>query len=104
MPNWIFRKHRFREISNRVRFNDEVQQVLCIPETVDSNINFLPIYGAQDSIMTDAEIYHLRTLLDYQSWDHTILPLPPTHLKAIEDSYYSTFLLESDFHLDKDTA
>ena len=105
MQSGVFRKRRSRKLSSRVRFNDEVQQVLCLPEAVYSSTNFLPFYEAQDSIMTDAEIYHLRILLDYyQLWDHTILPLPPTHLKPTEDPYHPSFVSESDFYVDNDTA
>lgn len=67
MQSGVSRKHRFRELSNRVRFDEEVQQFLYIPETVYNYTNFLPIYEAQESITIDADVYDLRMLLDYQS-------------------------------------
>jgi hypothetical protein len=66
MQSGVSRKHRSRELSNRVRFDEEVQQFLYIPETVYNYTNSLPIYEEQESITIDADVYDLRMLLDYQ--------------------------------------
>ncbi|OGE56140.1 hypothetical protein PENARI_c003G11877 [Penicillium arizonense] len=100
----VSRKHRSRELSNRVRFNDEVQQVLYIPETVYSYTNFLPIYEAQESITIDAEIYHLRMFLDYQSRDQHHVATATNAFQATEGSYHPPFLSVSDFYIDDDAA
>ncbi|OGE49958.1 hypothetical protein PENARI_c019G09736 [Penicillium arizonense] len=78
-------KHRVREISKRVSFKYEVEQVRSLPEPVYDFTTLLNDYEAQNS------------------WYHTIFLLPPTDLKGIEDIYPPSFFSNSNFYTDEVT-
>jgi hypothetical protein len=59
-------KHRVREISKRVSFKYEVEQVRSLPEPVYDFTTLLNDYEAQNSVMADMELNHLRMVLIYQ--------------------------------------
>ncbi|KGO76324.1 Protein of unknown function DUF1752, fungi [Penicillium italicum] len=98
----LAQKHHAREISKRVSFNYEVEQVRSLPEPVYDFTTLLNDYEAQDTIMRDVELNHLRMVFNYQQWYHTILLLPPTDLKGVEDTYPQSFS-NSNFYTDEDT-
>lgn len=93
--------HRAREISKRVSFNHEVEQVRSLPEPVFDFTTLLNDHEALDTIMTEVELNHLGMMLNRQKWYQTILQLPPTDLKGIEGTYPSP-LPDSNFYLEED--
>ena len=70
---------------HRVRFNEEVQQAFCSPDTIDIYPFFISPFEKQDSVMSGEEAHYVQLLFAARAWERTVLPLPPTRLNPIED-------------------
>lgn len=70
-----------RPKSHRVRFSKEVQQCLCLPQTIYWDSAFWHKICKQDSISTDKHVYYLHSLLRAHKSGCTVFPLPPARLK-----------------------
>lgn len=89
-----------RSITHRVYFNQEVQQVLCLPQAIYWYPTVLYEYEKQDNTLTDERNHYLDSLSAAHVWGRNVLPLPSTRLKPIEDAYQSSSSANSIFHLE----